>query len=50
MRPRGNDNHARLNKHVKDTGTKIAVKSLSEDVLEDIVKARSEERRVGKEC
>lgn len=40
MRPRGNDQHARLNKHVKDAPAKIAVKALSEDVLEDIISSK----------
>lgn len=40
MRPRGNEQNARLNKHVKNAPAQIAVKALSENVLEDIVKSK----------
>ena len=40
MRPRGNDHNARQNKHVNPAPT-IAVRALGEEVLEDIVRAKT---------
>ncbi len=37
MRPHGNEQEARKNKHVRNAPAKIAVKALSEDVLDDIL-------------
>lgn len=37
MRPLGNEQEARRNKHVRSTPAKIAVKALGEDVLEEIL-------------
>lgn len=37
MRPQGNEQEARRNKHVRSAPAKIAVKALGEDVLEDIL-------------
>ncbi len=37
MRPQGNEQEARRNKHVRSAPAKIAVKALGEDVLEEIL-------------
>lgn len=37
MRPQGNEQEARRNKHVRSAPAKIAVKALGEDVLDDIL-------------
>ncbi len=37
MRPHGNNQEARQNKHVRNTPAKIAVKALGEEVLDDIL-------------
>ncbi len=37
MRPQGNEQEARRNKHVRSAPAKIAVKALGEDVLDGIL-------------
>lgn len=40
MRPQGNEQEARRNKHVRSAPAKIAVRALGEDALDEILDGR----------